>query len=278
MVLDADDESVVATLADELVEAAVPEEHVVARDEVLTEGVGHVARRAVRGFGATVCVGEADAAWMARLGGCPVHVVPNGVDVPEQATPEDPRPTVVFAGTLDYAPNADAVAFIARDIWPIVRAAVPGARWVVVGRRPGAGIRALHGCDGIEVRPDVPDMAAELQAAWVALAPMRAGVGLKNKVLEAWACARPVVLTPLAMNGLVLPPGHGGLVQAGALGLADAVVALLRDGVARKRLGQAAQVMVARDFTWAVAAVQMERLLLAASATPRPPQHLCEPP
>lgn len=197
------------------------------------------ARRAVRGFGATACVREADAAWLARLGGRPVHVMPNGVALPDRPMPEDARPTVVFAGTLDYAPNVDAVAFMARDVWPRVRGMAPGARWVIAGRRPVAAIGALHGRDGIEVRPDVADMAAEVGAGWVAVAPMRTGVGLKNKVLEAWACARPVVLTPMATNGLRMPPGHEALVQAGGAGIADAVVGLLRDGAARARLGDA---------------------------------------
>ena len=219
------------------------------------------ARRAVRGFGATVCVGGADAAWMARLGGRAVQAVPNGVALPARRVPEAAQATVVFVGTLDYAPNVDAVAFMASDIWPQVRAAVPGARWVVAGRRPVAAVRALDGRGGVEVWADVADMAAELQAGWVAVAPMRIGAGLKNKVLEAWACARPVVLTPLAMNGLALPLGHAGLVQAGAAGMADEVAALLCDSLARGRLGRAAQAMVARDFTWDAAGDRMDALL-----------------
>jgi len=219
------------------------------------------ARRAVRGFGATVCVGGADAAWMARLGGRTVHAVPNGVALPGRCVPEGARATVIFVGTLDYAPNVDAVAFMASDIWPRIRAVVPGARWVIAGRRPVAAVRALDGRSGVEVRADVADMTAELQAAWVAVAPMRIGVGLKNKVLEAWACARPVVLTPLAMNGLALPRGYAGLVQASAAGMADEVAALLCDSLARGRLGRAAQDMVARDFTWGGAGDRLDALL-----------------
>ena len=94
------------------------------------------ARRAVRGFEATVCVGKADASWMSRLGGRAVAMVPNGVALPSAAVPEHPCATVVFAGTLDYPPNVDAVAFIVAEIWPRIRAAVPGARWVIAGRRP----------------------------------------------------------------------------------------------------------------------------------------------
>ena len=55
------------------------------------------ARRTVRRFAATVCVGEQDAAWLRRLGGRDrVHVVPNGVAWPPVSSllPEavGPRP------------------------------------------------------------------------------------------------------------------------------------------------------------------------------------------
>ncbi len=64
---------------------------------------------------------------------------------------------------------------------------------------------ALGGQANIDIAPDVPDMATILGRSWVSIAPMRSGVGIKNKVLEAWACARPVVMTRLATNGLIVP-------------------------------------------------------------------------
>lgn len=218
------------------------------------------ARHAVRGFGATACVGADDARWMARIGGRPVHVIPNGVDLPRLGEP-DPAPTAAFAGSLDYAPNMDAVAFLAGAVWPRIRAAVPEARLLVAGRRPGPAITALHGRDGVEVLADVPDMPAVLARAWVGLAPMRTGVGLKNKVLETWAAARPCALTPLAANGLLLPPGHAGLLARDADGLAAAAAALLRDQAAALRLGAAARDWVAARFSWAGAAAAVDALL-----------------
>ena len=179
---------------------------------------------------------------------------------------EEGRPTVVFTGTLDYAPNVAAVAWAAADIWPRVRAAAPGARWVVAGRRPVAAVQALDGRNGVEVHANVPDMAAALGAAGVALAPMRTGVGIKNKVLEAWACARPVVLTRRAAEGLALPPGHADLVQDTAAGIADAAAWLLRDEAARRQLGRAARATAAREHTWARAAARMDALLRKGGA------------
>jgi glycosyltransferase involved in cell wall biosynthesis len=237
------------------------------------------ARRTVRGFTATACVGADDATWMARIGGRPVAIIPNGVDLPgrdeprlgEPGTggaafrPPDPVPTAAFIGTLDYLPNMDAVTFLAHQVWPRIRAAVPGACLLVCGRRPGPAIQALHGVNGIEVLANVPSIPAVLSRAWVGLAPMRTGVGLKNKVLETWASARPCVLTPLAANGLALPPGHGGLLATDAAGLAAAAAALLGDRAACLRLGAAARDWVAERFSWASAAAAMDALLRQGS-------------
>jgi glycosyltransferase involved in cell wall biosynthesis len=225
------------------------------------------ARRTVRSFAATVCAGERDAAWMRRLGGRDtVHVVPNGVALPPEAAlaAEDAAPTVVFLGSLGYAPNVDAALFAAEAIWPRVAAAVPEARLVIAGRAPVPEVAALAARPGIAVAADVPDIVPVLSRAWVSIAPMRIGVGIKNKVLEAWACARPVVMTPLATNGLVLPPGHEALVRRDAAGLAEAVVGLLRDQGARRAAGAAARALVRERFGWAGAAGRIDALLRAA--------------
>lgn len=222
------------------------------------------ARRAVRNFAAATCVGERDAAWLARIGGkaC-VHVVPNGVVLPAAASlpPEAPLPTLAFTGTLDFPPNVDAVRHAATVVWPLVRAARPDARLLIAGRRPVREIAALHGRDGIVVQADVPDLVPLLGTAWAAIAPMRTGAGIKNKVLEAWACARPVVLSALATNGLVLPPGHAALVRDDPRGMADAVIGLFRDAASRHALGQAARALVAGRFTWQAAAARIDTLL-----------------
>lgn len=225
------------------------------------------ARRTVRRFSATVLVGERDAAWMRRIGGRDtVHVVPNGVALPpeEALAAEDPAPTVVFLGSLGYAPNVDAALFAADEIWPRVAAAVPQARFVIAGRAPAPEVAALATRPGIVVAADVPDVVPVLGRAWVSIAPMRIGVGIKNKVLEAWACARPVVMTPVATNGLVLPPGHDAFVRRDAAGLAEAVVALLRDQPTRHAAGTAARALVRERFSWARAAGRIDALLRAA--------------
>jgi glycosyltransferase involved in cell wall biosynthesis len=90
---------------------------------------------------------------------------------------------------------------------------------------------------------------------------MRSGVGIKNKVLEAWACARPVVMSQMATNGLIVPPDHAELVGDTPNAMADAVISLFNDPEQRHRLGSSARANVATNFTWAGAATRIDALL-----------------
>jgi len=195
-----------------------------------------------------------------------VRVVPNGVDLAAFAYVEDGRPParLVFAGNLGYFPNVDAAAFLARDVLPRVRAAVPGAELRLVGARPARRVRALAGAAGISLAASVPAMAPELAAATVAVVPLRAGSGLQNKVLEAMAAGTPVVATPRAVAGLALRAGEEVLVADDAAGLAAAAVALLGDPARARAQARAARALVERRYRWEDSAAGVEAAWRAA--------------
>ncbi len=161
--------------------------------------------------------------WGAQLARA-VRAVPNGVTSPVRPEGRPSSPTVVFAGSLDYAPNIDSARRLVHDIAPLVWASVPEARFVLTGRRAAAAVRALAG-DRVEVRSDVPSLPDELAQASVAVFPDRFGLGLRNTVREALAAGVPVVATEVASREL--PPHPGLLVRSGDQELADEVVRLL---------------------------------------------------
>jgi glycosyltransferase involved in cell wall biosynthesis len=224
-------------------------------------------RRVVRTLAATVVVGEHDAAVLRRVSGrSSVHVVPNGValEAPSDAGAESAHPSVVLSGTLAYPPNVDAAVYFVRSVWPAIRKAVPTARLLLAGRYPVAEVLALGREPGVEVLANVPDMAAVLRGAWVAVAPMRSGAGIKNKVLEAWAVGTPVVMSRLACNGLSLDAAARSLIADDAAAQAALVIRLLRDAPERWRLGTAAYELARREHSWAEAAARISELLEAA--------------
>ena len=158
-----------------------------------------------------------------------------------------------------------------REVWPLVRAMRPRARFFLVGRDPAPAVQALDGQDGITVTGTVEEPADWIARAAVCVAPIRAAAGLQNKLLEAMAMAKAVVATPEANEGIRAPdgeallPGRGaGRVRAGRAGAAG------RPG-RRDRLGSAARAFVEAKWTWEGPFLELERAFLAARARPRPP-------
>ncbi|NNG16392.1 MAG: glycosyltransferase [Gemmatimonadales bacterium] len=221
-------------------------------------------RRVVRSLDATIVAGQRDARALETVSGTKrVVLIPNGVH--PQPSPrfdaESSRPTIAFTGTLSYYANIDAVRYFVRRMWPAIQREVANARFLIVGRNPRRRILALRGLPGVEVRSDVADMAAVLQEAWLAIAPMRRGTGVKNKVLEAWAAGRPVVMTPLASNGLQLDDRMRELVASNERDFCEHVVGLLRDTERRHAYGNAAHTLVARRHSWRESGQAVSRLL-----------------
>jgi glycosyltransferase involved in cell wall biosynthesis len=218
---------------------------------------------------ATVVVGEDDARWLRRFGRTRnVHVIPNGVRVDEagEEYPKSRSPTIVFSGVMGYEPNIDAARYFSEEVWPLVRRSVAEARFIIAGRGPTGEVQRLSLLDGVEVTGEIPDMRALLAGAWVSVAPMRRGSGIKNKVLEAWAMGTPVVMSSLATNGLEAASEFREFVADDPASMAGAVVGILEsDAAERRRLGRAVAEAATRQ-SWTTAALRIGDLIEAARA------------
>ena len=79
----------------------------------------------MRAARATTVVNDREAAAARRLApDADVRVASNGIDLRAFSPPAGTarRPQVVFCGVMRYAPNFEAARFLARNVWPIVRA------------------------------------------------------------------------------------------------------------------------------------------------------------
>jgi glycosyltransferase involved in cell wall biosynthesis len=164
---------------------------------------------------------------------------------------------VVFSANFEYHPNIDAVGFLVREIWPLVRNRCPDVRLRLVGRGD-AFIRHLlppgtADQTGIEVTGPVRDARAEIAQAQIVVAPLRAGSGTRIKILEAWAAARCVVATPLAAEGLDARAGVDIALATGAHAFASEVVRLLGDPSSRKRIATHGRQTFEACYTWETA-------------------------
>ncbi|MGH7894976.1 MAG: glycosyltransferase, partial [Candidatus Binatia bacterium] len=138
-----------------------------------------------------------------------VSVSPVGVDCrefsPAATEASSPQSDLLFVGNFDHAPNVDAVRFLVDAILPRVGRPL---RLRLVGRRTPPEIRAVARATSIDVVGDVDDVRPHLARAAVVVAPVRFGTGMRGKVLEALAMARPVVTTSVGAEGLGATSGE----------------------------------------------------------------------
>lgn len=215
---------------------------------------------------AVACVSEADASALHASCGIDVGVVPVAVGDEWFVEPAAPRSDnlVLLAGALDYRPNVDAIVWFCADVWPLVRQQHPAARLRVVGRRPEREVTTSVAAAGGELHADVPDVRPHYWEAAVAVSPIRLGSGVKNKVLHAAACRAPQVGTGFAFDGTGAVDGRDVLMADDAAGLAEAVVATLRDPAAARRratYGHDLAVRHSRDAAGAALEVLWDRAL-----------------
>ena len=195
---------------------------------------------------------------MASPDGARVEVLHNGIDTahfsPDAVVPEPALagggPQIVFTGQMDYAPNVAAVRLFAQSVMPVIRGRHPDAAFFVVGRAPTAEVRALRGVAGTYVTGQVPDVRPWLAGADCVVAPLQIARGVQNKVLEAMAMARPIVLTRAAATGIAGEDGVHFAIADGADALAARVLALLDNRAAGLAMGGAARALVRDHAGW----------------------------
>lgn len=222
-------------------------------------------RRAVRRSTMVLLCTPEDAERVARRHpGAQTSAVPNGVAVPDAASADGSRASLLFVGTYAYEPNVRAARSLALGVLPRVRLHLPEARAVLVGdheERLGLS-RDPH----VEVHGFAPDLADAYADAGVVAVPLRDGSGISIKVLEAAAHGKAIVMTSVAGRGTGLKDGESALVADDAEVFSDHCRRLLQDPDLRRRLGTAARRHVTAHFDRRVIVDQLaERLRQALS-------------
>ena len=204
-----------------------------------------------------ICVSEPDRRALSSLAPqTPIVSVPNGIEIsryePGPLAATSP-PLLVFTGKMDYRPNVDAMLWFGLKVFPRIRRQMD-VRLQIVGMDPHPRLDRLRTIAGVDLTGAVDDVVPYIRGASVYLTPMRVGGGTRFKVLEAMACAKPVVSTSLGVEGIPLRDGKHLYIADDEQSFADAVLSLLRDqdagGRRSRALGMAGRSFVEERFTW----------------------------
>jgi glycosyltransferase involved in cell wall biosynthesis len=167
---------------------------------------------------------------------------------------------IVTLGTLHYPPNADGIRWFMQEVFPLVREQIPEATLTVVGKNPPKDFleRASQEPRSIRVTGYVPDLTPYLEQAAIMVVPVRAGGGMRVRILEAFARAIPVITTTVGLEGIDARPGEDVLVADTPACFAAAVVRLLQDESLQSRLATNGRHLAEQRYDWKVVLKAMD--------------------
>ncbi|MEX1025184.1 MAG: glycosyltransferase family 4 protein [Planctomycetota bacterium] len=179
-------------------------------------------------------------------------VLPSGFDpdvfAPAPFDERDPS-RLLFLGSMDYGPNVDGARWLIEDVLPRLSSALPSVKIELVGANPGAAVRALAGTR-VEVTGRVADVRPHLATAGALVVPLSIGGGTRLKIVEALAMDTPVISTTIGAEGLGLEHGRHLLTADDGESFARAVLELVGDRSAARRLAETGGSFVRERFPW----------------------------
>ncbi len=234
----------------------------------------------LRRIDAAICMTDPDMRVLRKFcTSVPAHVINTGVDLDYFRPPDRPATGagMVFVGAYRHEPNVEAMVFFCREVLPLIRKKVPEAELYIVGSHPPPAIVSLADIPGIHVTGFVADIRPFMAAASVYVVPLRLGVGIRGKILEAWGMAMPVVATSVACAGLRYRDGENILVADAPSEFAGQLITLLQDPALRERMGREGRRVAEEFYSWEAAASQLDglyRTYMGAAGTTRPAEEV----
>ena len=208
-----------------------------------------------------------------------LSVVPIAVDT-QKLQPAGRNPTsqrIVTLGTLHYPPNADGIRWFVREVYPLIQRRMPKAQLTIIGKNPPQDFQqlALEQPEAITVTGYAPDLDPYMEQSAVMVVPVRAGGGMRVRILEAFARGMPVVTTTVGLEGIEAEPGVEVLVEDTPETFASAVMGLLSNPDWQAKLSQRGRKLAEEKYDWQTVLGQIEKVFQNMSTLAEP---IKEPP
>jgi glycosyltransferase involved in cell wall biosynthesis len=167
-------------------------------------------------------------------------VVPNATEIAELRPGLSRGQSILFLGNYGHAPNAEAAERLITRIWPRLRASGEAPRLIIAGDHPERIPSFVSRPRNVEFTGFVQDLEALYARTRIVCCPIRNGGGTRLKLIEAAAYGKPIVATPVAVEGLEFNHARDVLVHDDDDELALACARLLQDDVLADALASAA--------------------------------------
>jgi glycosyltransferase involved in cell wall biosynthesis len=224
-------------------------------------------KAALERVNAVVAISAEDAKHFDALARIHAHVVPMVLPFERKARPRPAQPNLCYVGNLRWHPNVAGLDWFCRDVWPKIRARVPGATFEIagVGLSPDASgklpVPEAWRVPGVTTVGFLDDLEPLYVRSVAMLAPVFGGSGVRVKMLEGFRAGMPVVTTPDGAFGLPLVDGKEAMVAGDPEGFADRVERLLNDEALRQRVREGGYAYLEEHHSLRMAQDVMRRVL-----------------
>ena len=169
---------------------------------------------------------------------------------------------IVTLGTLHYPPNADGIRWFIKEVLPLIRLKISDVTLTVIGKNPPADFLKLKDdSDGaIDITGYVQDLRPYLNKAALMVVPVRAGSGMRVRILEAFAWGIPVITTTIGLEGIAAQKGDDVLVADDAGDFANEAVRLLGDEELQSNLAKNGRDLVTKLYDWRVVLKKLDEI------------------
>jgi polysaccharide biosynthesis protein PslH len=176
---------------------------------------------------------------------------------------------VLHIGTMYWPPNIDGMHWFIEQVLPLVHARLPGLGFDCVGARPPQSLIDAGARDPrVNIAGYVADVDSYLRQCGVFVVPLRAGGGMRVKILNALAQGLPIVTTTLGCEGIALENGVHALIADTPEAFAAAMLRLLENPAEAAAFGMRARELFEKRYDYRQALRVMDRVYALPQGAP----------
>ncbi len=162
-------------------------------------------------------------------------------------------------GTMYWPPNIDGIRWFIEQVLPLVHARIPDIEFDCVGARPPQSLIDVGARDPrVNIAGYVDDVEPYLRRCGVFVVPLRAGGGMRVKILNALAQGLPIVTTTLGCEGIALEHGVHALIADAPETFAAAMLRLLENPTEAAAFGARARALFEARYDYRQALRMMD--------------------
>lgn len=182
--------------------------------------------------------------------GIPVISIPFGIDpIKYQGSPKAETSISLFhIGSMDWIPNQEGISWFLNTCWPVISKDVPAIKLHLAGRNMPWWLLSKE-LPNVTIEGEVADARQFMNQHTVQVVPLLSGSGIRIKIIEAMALAKPVIATSIAAEGISYTPGKNILIADTPEEFSKHIRFLLAHPEKIEEIGREAQVLIRDQYS-----------------------------